>query len=68
MDAATTRFVIALGGAAVSAAVLILLVPSLLGSPGDVRLGVAGVLAILTAGFGLAARRWRRDLPGSSAR
>ncbi len=68
MDTPATRFVISLMATAVSAAALILLVPSLFESPGPVRLAICGALAVMVIAFGLTAHHWRRALPGPGSR
>lgn len=68
MDAPTKKFVISLVGCAVSGALLILLIPTLFESPGEVRLGIVGALAVMALAFGFTAHRWRRTLRRSSSR
>lgn len=68
MDAQTRKLVISVVGFAVSAALLILLIPSLFESPGGVRLGIMGALTVMAVTFGFTARHWRRTLPGDGTR
>ena len=56
-------FVASLVGLAVSAAVLIVIVPSLFVDGGAVPTWVVGALVVLVVTFGIGTRRWRPSPP-----
>lgn len=59
MNKRTLLFIVSLVGMAVSAAVLILLIPSLFGPGEQVDIWLVGGLAVLVVAFAAGTRRWR---------
>ena len=66
MNRQTSLFVISLVGMAASAAVLILLIPSLFRSGEQVDIWLVGGLGVLAVAFAAGTRRWRPPTPASN--
>jgi hypothetical protein len=68
MNRRTLLFIVSLVGMAISAAVLILLIPSLFRPGEQVDIWLVGGLAVLVVALAAGARRWRPPTPVSKGR
>jgi len=68
MNGRTLLFMVSLVATALSAAVLILLIPSLFRTGEQVNIWLVGGLAVLVVAFAAGTRRWRPPTPVSNDR